>query len=127
MREKGSALLGIVALVLAIVAAAVIPAIGGIAGFEIGSRLPGGLDTSAPDVLTVLSPAREQVLWAEIAFWTGTVLGIAAIVMGIIAIRKKQGRGAGIAAIVVAAIGPIIFWVGLVFALSVGTASGFMP
>lgn len=126
-REKGSSLLGIVALVLAIAAAVVIPIIGGIVGFEIGTRLPSGLDTSEPEFLTILSPARDQVLWAEIAFWTGTVLGIAAIVLGIVAIRKKQGRGAGIGAIVVAAIGPIIFWIGLVIALSAGTASGFMP
>lgn len=125
-REKGSSLLGIVALVLAVAAAVVIPIIGGIVGFEIGTRLPSGLDTSEPDFLTILSPARDQVLWAEIAFWAGTVLGIAAIVLGIIAIRKRQGRGAGIAAIVVAAVGPIIFWVGLVIALSAGTASGFM-
>lgn len=126
-REKGSSLLGIMALVLAIAAAVVIPIIGGIVGFEIGTRLPSGLDTSEPEFLTILSPARDQVLWAEIAFWTGTVLGIAAIVLGIVAIRKKQGRGAGIGAIVVAAIGPIIFWIGLVIALSAGTASGFMP
>lgn len=125
--EKRSSLLGILALVLAVAAAVVIPIIGGIVGFEIGTRLPSGLDTSEPDVLAVLSPARDQVLWAEIAFWTGTVLGIAAIVMSIIAIRRKQGRGAGIAAIVVAAVGPIIFWVGVVIALSAGTASGFMP
>nr|WP_236571237.1 hypothetical protein [Microbacterium hydrocarbonoxydans] len=126
-REKGSSLLGIVALVLAVAATVVIPIIGGIVGFEIGTRLPSGLDTSEPEFLTILSPARDQVLWAEIAFWTGTVLGIAAIVLGIVAIRKRRGRGAGIAAIVVAAVGPIIFWIGLVIALSAGTASGFMP
>lgn len=125
--EKRSSLLGVLALIFAIAAAIVIPIIGGIVGFEIGSRLPDGLDTSEPDVLAILSPARDQVLWAEIAFWTGTVLGIAAIVAGIIAIRKKQGRGAGIAAIVVAVAGPIIFWIGIVIALSAGTASGFMP
>ncbi|MCI1019443.1 hypothetical protein HWD99_12475 [Microbacterium sp. C5A9] len=125
--EKRSSLLGILALVFAIAAAVVIPIIGGIVGFEIGTRLPSGLDTNDPDLLTILSPARDQVLWAEIAFWTGTVLGIAAIVAGIIAIRRKQGRGAGIAAIVVAVLGPIVFWVGIVIALSAGTASGFLP
>lgn len=125
--EKKSALLGILALVLAIVAAVVTPIVAGIMGFEIGRRLPGGLDTTAPDFLSILSPARDQVLWAEISFWTGTILGIAAIVIGIIAIRKKQARGAGIAALVVAVLGPIIFWVVLLVTLSTGTATGFLP
>ncbi|WP_372984177.1 hypothetical protein [Microbacterium sp.] len=125
--EKKSGLLGILALVLAIVAAVVTPIVAGIMGFEIGRRLPGGLDTTAPDFLSILSPARDQVLWAEISFWTGTILGIAAIVIGIIAIRKKQARGAGIAALVVAVLGPIIFWVVLLVTLSTGTATGFLP
>lgn len=125
--EKKSGLLGILALVLAIVAAVVTPVVAGIMGFEIGRRLPGGLDTTAPDFLSILSPARDQVLWAEISFWTGTILGIAAIVIGIIAIRKKQARGAGIAALVVAVLGPIIFWVVLLVTLSTGTATGFLP
>lgn len=125
--EKKSGLLGILALVLAIVAAVVTPIVAGIMGFEIGRRLPGGLDTTAPDFLSILSPARDQVLWAEISFWTGTILGIAAIVIGIIAIRKKQARGAGIAGLVVAVLGPIIFWVVLLVTLSTGTATGFLP
>lgn len=125
--EKKSGLLGVLALILAIVAAVVTPIVAGVAGFEIGSRLPSGFDTTDPDFLSILAPARDQVLWAEIAFWTGTVLGIAAIVIGIIAIRKKQARGAGITALVVAVLGPIIFWVVLVATLSTGTATGFMP
>lgn len=124
---KKSSLLGILALVLAIVAAVITPIIAGVTGFEIGRRLPGGLDTTSPNLLTVLAPARDQVLWTEIAFWTGTVLGVAAIVLGIIAIRRRQGRGAGIAALVLAALGPLIFWIVLVFAISVGTATGFAP
>lgn len=124
---KKSSLLGILALILAIAAAVVTPIISGVTGFEIGRRLPGGLDTTSPDLLTVLAPARDQVLWTEIAFWTGTILGVAAIVLGIIAIRRRQGRGAGIAALVVAVLGPLIFWIVLVFAISVGTAAGFAP
>ena len=125
--EKKSGLLGILALILSIVAAVVTPIVVGIAGFEIGRRLPGGFDTTDPDFLSVLSPARDQVLWAELSFWTGTVLGIAAIVIGILAIRKKQARGAGIAALVVSVLGPIIFWVVLLVAISTGTATGFLP
>ena len=125
--ERKSALLGILALIFAAVSAVVTPIVVGVAGYEIGRRIPGGLDTTDPDLLSVLSPARDQVLWAEISFWTGTILGIAAIVIGIIAIRRNQGRGAGIAALVVAVIGPIIFWVVLLFAISAGTAAGFLP
>ena len=109
------------------VAAVVAPVVAGIAGFEIGRRIPGGLDTTDPEFLSILSPARDQVLWAELSFWTGTILGIAAIVIGILAIRKKQARGAGIGALVVAVLGPIIFWVVLFVAVSTGTAAGFLP
>ena len=67
------------------------------------------------------------MLWAEIAFWVGTILGIAAIVIGIIAIRKRQRRGLGITGMVLAVLGPVIFWVVLVVALGAGTAAGFVP
>ncbi|OAN37920.1 hypothetical protein [Microbacterium sp. H83] len=125
--ERRSSLLGILALVLAIVAAVVTPIIAGITGFEIGRRIPAGFDTTSPEFLTLLSPARDQVLWAEVSFWTGTILGIAAIVIGIIAIRRKKGRGAGIAALVVAVLGPIVFWVVLFVSLSLGMASTLAP
>lgn len=124
---KKSGLLGFLALIFSVVAAVVAPIVVGISGFEIGRRLPGGIDTNDPDLLAILSPARDQVLWAEVSFWTGTVLGIAAIVIGIIAIRKKQARGAGIAALVIAVVGPILFWVVALVAISTGTAAGFLP
>lgn len=123
---RASGLLGILALIFAIVAAVVTPIVVGVAGFEIGRRLPEGISTTNDDILSVLSPARDQVLWAELSFWTGTILGIAAIVIGIIAIRKKQGRGPGIAALVVAAIAPMIFFVVLTVAFSTGGAAGFV-
>lgn len=123
---RASGLLGILALIFAVVAAVVTPIVVGITGFEIGRRLPQGISTTSDDLLSVLSPARDQVLWAELSFWTGTILGIAAIVIGIIAIRKKQGRGAGIAALVVAVIAPMIFFVVLTIAFSTGSAAGFI-
>ncbi|WP_223628408.1 hypothetical protein [Microbacterium sp. EST19A] len=123
---RASGFLGILALIFAIVAAVVTPIIAGVAGFEIGRRLPEGISTTSDDVLSVLSPARDQVLWAELSFWTGTILGIAAIVIGIIAIRRKQGRGAGIAALVVAVVAPMIFFVVLSVAFSTGGAAGFV-
>lgn len=120
-----SRLLGTLALILAIVAAVLAPIAVAITGFEIGRRLPQGISTTSSDFLSILSPARDQVLWAEVSFWAGTVLGIAAIVIGIIAIRKKQGRGQGIAALVVAVVAPMIFFIALLIAFSAGSAAGF--
>lgn len=121
---RPSSLLGALALGLALIAAVITPLVAAINTFEIGRVLPQGISTSTGD-LSALSPAREQVLWTELSFWTGTILGIAAIVIGIIAIRKKQGRGAGIAAIVVAVFAVMVFFVVLVVAFAAGSATGF--
>ena len=125
--ERRSPFLGTLALIFSLIAAVATPIIVGFAAYEIGRRIPGAADyMSDVDSLAFLSPARDQVLWAELAFWAGTLLGIAAIVVGIIAIRRRQGRGQGIAALVVAIIAPLIFFVVLVIALSTGTAAGFI-
>lgn len=123
--EKRSPALGAVALVLGLIAAVVTPIVAGISGYEIGRRLPEGITATTSDVLSVLSPARDQVLWTELSFWTGTVLGIAAFVLGIIAIRRRQGRGLGIGALVAAVLGPVFFFMVLLFAFSMGSATGF--
>lgn len=118
-----SGVLGSLALVFSLVAAVVAPILGGISAFEIGRRLPYGV--SSGNDLSVLSPARDQVLWAELSFWTGTVFGIAALVLGIIAIRRRQGRGAGIAALVLAVLGVVIFSAVVLVTFAVGGAAGF--
>lgn len=122
---RPSGLLGTISLVLALLAAVVTPIVVGIAAFEIGRALPQGVTTTTTEDLSVLSPARDQVLWAELSFWIGTILGIAAIVLGIVAIAKRRGRGTGIAAIVVAVLGAVIFFTVLVAALAAGGAAGF--
>jgi hypothetical protein len=122
---RPSGLFGTIALVLALLAAVVTPIIAGIAAFEIGRVIPQGVTTTTTEDLSVLSPARDQVLWAELSFWIGTILGITAIVLGIIAIAKRRGRGAGIAALVVSVLGAVIFFVVLVAALAAGSAAGF--
>lgn len=122
--QKGGAF-GVIALVLGLLAAVVAPIAAGVLGFEIGTRIPSGLDAGDPDFLRALSPARTQVLWAEITFWTATVAGIAAIVTGILAIRSKQRRGLGVTGLVIAIVGPIVFWVVMLFTVSIGTATGF--
>lgn len=120
---RPSGLLGMLSLIFALIAAIVTPIVAGINAFAIGRVVPPGV-TNYNNDLSIFSPVRDQVLWAELSFWAGTIFGIAAIVIGIIAIRKKQGRGAGIAALVVAVLGSVIFFVVLVIALGAGSATG---
>lgn len=123
---RRSAVLGLVSLALAVVAGVVTPVVVAIASYEIGRRIPEAVTRAGTDVesLAFLAPARDQVLWAELSFWGGTILGIAAIVLGIIAIVRRQGRGQGIAGVVVAVIAPMIFFVVAVIAVTAGAATG---
>lgn len=122
-----SSTLGLVALVLSLVAAVLVPITTAVAGFNVGlgagrelvlSPLSAGFDWS------ILTPVRDWVLLGEIAFWTGTVLGVWALVQSIIAIVKRRGRGQGIAAVVLAALGPAFFAIALQIAVGVGLAGG---
>ena len=47
-----------------------------------------------------------MVLIAEIAVWAGSALGIWALVQGVIAVVRRRGRGAGIAAIAISVLAP---------------------
>ncbi|GAA1726995.1 hypothetical protein [Microbacterium paludicola] len=106
---KPSSGLGMVALILSLVAT-----IGGsillaVALSAIGNGLGARFETITPGSgMEVLTPVRDWVLVAEIAAWGGTALGIWALVQGIVAVAKRRGRGPGIAAIVIAALGPFI-------------------
>lgn len=110
--EKKSGGLGLVALLLALGAAVVAPLVGAVAAFQVGAGSGARLETmpeSAWSDLSFLSPVRDWVLLGEVAFWAGTVLGVWAIVQGIVAIVKRRGLGTGIAAVVVAVFGVVIF------------------
>lgn len=122
----GSRTTGVIALVLAVVAAVVVPIVAGLVAYRIGALLPDSgisVDSSFADDLAVLTPARTQVLWAEILFWTGTALGIVAIVLGIIATARRRGRGPGIAAIVLSALGPFGFFLAVSVFLGIGAVA----
>lgn len=122
---RKSGLLGVLALLFSLVAAVVTPIVVGVATYEIGRRIPeAATRVDDFDSLAWLSPARDQVLWAELSFWTGTILGIVAIVVGILAIVRKQGRGQGIAALIISAVGPVIFFLVVLVALTLGGAAG---
>ena len=136
-RPAGAPGLGLIALVAAVAAvliSIVLSATTGFAAAESAMRhaigvSPEGLENlSDEQLLGLLSPVRDLVPWAEIGFWVGTGLGIWAIVQGIVAIVKRRGRGLGIAAVIVGALGPIAYGVlvgaAVIFGIRVGGAGG---
>jgi hypothetical protein len=100
--------------------------IGAIAAYPIGAgageRLASGALGPRFD-WSILSPVRDWVLLLEIGFWAGTVLGVWALVQGIVAIVRRAGRGWAIAAVVCAALGPVVFGVVVQVLLVAGLAS----
>ncbi|MDN3497354.1 hypothetical protein QL996_15550 [Planococcus sp. APC 4015] len=124
--ERRPATLGIVALVMSLVAAIAAPIVAGVAGYAVGTGVGGtvSLDTFTSRFdLSFLAPVREWVLVGEIAFWIGTVLGVWALAQGVIAIIRDAGRPQGIAAVAIAAAGPVLFGVALQAALTAGLAA----
>ena len=118
---------GIVAFVLALLATVGATVVGSIAGYGIGIGTGRSIALQPMDVdfdWSILSPVRDWVLLGEIAFWAGTVLGTWALVQGIVAIVKDRGRAWGIAAVILAVLGPIAFAVGVQALLAAGFASG---
>lgn len=127
LRAAGGSGLGVVAFALAVIAAFGATIVGSIAGYSIGLGTgrdlvlnPAGIDFD----WSILTPVRGWVLMGELAFWGGTTIGIWALVQGIIAIVANRGRGWGIAAVVIAVIGPIAFAIGVQALLAAGFASG---
>ena len=124
---KRSGVLGMTALVLALVATVGASLVGAIASFNIG--LGAGREISSRAFTGdfdwgVLTPVRDWVLLGEVSFWVGTALGVWALIQGIVAIVTSRGRGAGIAAVVIAALGPIAFGAVVQGLLTAGLAAG---
>jgi hypothetical protein len=124
---KRSGALGIVALALALVATIGASLLAAIASFNIG--LGSGREISSRPFTgdfdwSVLTPVRDWVLLGEVSFWIGTALGVWALIQGIVAIVTSRGRGAGIAAVVIAALGPIAFGAVVQGFLTAGLAAG---
>ncbi|MFB7893831.1 hypothetical protein ACFC1I_16650 [Microbacterium sp. NPDC056044] len=124
--KRGSGL-GVVALVLALVATVGASLVGAIASFNVG--LGAGREVATRPFTGdfdwgVLAPVRDWVLLGEVSFWVGTALGLWALIQGIVAIVRGRGRGAGIAAVIVAAIGPIAFGAVVQGFLTAGLAAG---
>lgn len=123
---RSSSAIGIVAVIVAGVAA-MTPIPAAVAAFRIGAGAGARLVDPAPASgfdLSILTPVRDWVLLAELSFWIGTVLGIWAVVQGIVAIVRDRGRIAGIVAVVIAVLAAVVFAVATVFALSAGMGAG---
>lgn len=120
---------GALALVAALIATLVAPGLAGVFSLLIGLAVPVEelLSVDGDLVIAALSPVRVETLWAEIIFWLGTALGLFAIVGGIIAVARRRGRGLGIAAIVIAAIGPGIFFVSVSVLYGIGDVISSAP
>lgn len=127
------AMLGILALSLALAAVTISIVLSGATGFAAAEGAmrhaigisPSGLeDLSEQQLLSLLSPVRGLVLWAEIGYWIGTALGLAALVTGIAAIATRRGRAQGIAAVVIAAVGPFVFTVVVGICVLTGIGAG---
>lgn len=121
-----SPVLGVIAFIASLVAAVVMPILAGVAAYQIGFQLPAimsEVDTAASD-LSILSPVRDQVLMGEIGFWIGTLLGIVAIVVGIVAIARRQGRAWGIVALIIGVLGPVIFFTVISITVTAGAGAG---
>jgi len=119
-----SGTLGTVALLLALAAAVAATAVAAIASVRIG-EVAGAAILAGPASefdWASLAPARGAVLAGEVSFWVGTALGIWALVQGIVAIVQQRGRGQGIAAVVIAALGPAVFSVAVLISISAGAA-----
>ena len=124
--QPKSAVLGLVAFALSILAAVVTSIVAGVAGYQIGFTLPTvmqQIDGTTSD-LSFLAPVREQVLMGEVSFWLGTLAGIAAIALGIMAIVKRAGRAWGITALIVGVLGPVVFFTVLGVSLGIGATAG---
>lgn len=124
---RRSGALGIVALVLAVVATVGASLLAAAAAFTIGlgaGREISGRSVTADFDWSILTPVRDWVLLGEIAFWAGTVLGLWALIQGTVAIVTSRGRGAGIAAVIVAALGPVAFGVTVQALLGAGLTAG---
>ena len=124
---RRSSVRGVVALALALVATVGASLVAAIASYRIGLGAGRQITAGALDSdfdWSILTPVRDWVLLGEVSFWVGTALGVWALVQGVVAIVSARGRGAGIAAVIVAAQGPIVFGAVVQGFLTAGLTAG---
>ena len=120
---------GLLALVAALIAVVVAPIVAGILAVQIGMQVPlESLITVTGDVVwAALTPVRTLVLWVEILFWSATAIGILALALGIVATVRRRGRGAAISAMILAVLGPVVFFLLTSVLLGVGNGMAAVP
>ncbi|SIT71102.1 hypothetical protein [Microbacterium sp. RU33B] len=119
--------LGLAALVLAVLGTLGASVVGAASAWQLGLAAGRGSATAPIDAdfdWSVLAPVRDWALAGEVSLWAGTALGIAAIVSGIIALITRRGRVPGTIAVVVAALGPVVFFAAVAATLSLGLTAG---
>lgn len=119
--------LGLVALILALLATVGASAVGAASAWQLGLAAGKGSATAPMDAdfdWSVLAPVRDWALAGELAFWIGTAVGITALVIGVIALVTQRGRVPGMIAVVVAALGPIVFFAAVAGTLSAALTAG---
>lgn len=117
----GPATLGVIALVLAALATTGAAIIGVVVALRVAATVGPDLAASGTFDPRLFSPVAGDVLAGEMAFWIGTALGVAGFVLGWVAVARRRGRAFGVVAIVIAALGPVLF-IGAVAAI-LGVAS----
>lgn len=116
-RTLGAVSMGIALAVL--VLSAVASAIVGASEGPLGSRTSTSFDFTTSDLTPDQAAAFEPIgvlIGAQLLL--GTLLGILALVLGIVAVATKRGRAFGIVGIVVAAAAPILSFI--VYAITLG-------
>ncbi|MEH3089742.1 MAG: hypothetical protein PGN24_09165 [Microbacterium arborescens] len=98
---------GLLALTIAVVAGLSGIAVAVMVATRLGSSgaLRAWIDSEGD--LRSLTPVRDWILVGEVAFWTCGALGIASVVLAIVAIARRSGRATGITALVIALVSPV--------------------
>lgn len=124
LRPAGKSTLGVVALIAGLIATVGSTLVAAFTGGPAARAIVeyqdqyGPLDSSSiSDIdLSYFSDVRTSVLGLEISLWLGTIAGILAIVLGIVAIAQRKGRPLGIVALILGIIGPMVWAVGVAIA-----------
>jgi hypothetical protein len=131
-RPKGPRTLGLVAFIVAVIAVlagtlityAAMYSVGGIGHYvDIAQLVKTGKSidaSSAPAGARRIVAAAND--WALIGFAAWAILGVWAVIQGIVAIVRRRGRAWGVAAVIIAPVGYVIVQVGYYFGIAAGLA-----
>jgi hypothetical protein len=125
--SQQSKTLGVVAFVAGLVVTVVSPIVSAVSGATLGHLVKPGDGFSAGFAAGANSHDPQTALIGLLIvaqLLVGSGLGIWALVQGIIAVRRRRGRGWGIAAIVLAAAAPVISFIVYIVAIAATQSAG---